>query len=85
MGVYHQPPIQDDCMSELFDKQPEVSGSIALIVMADFKFPDINTNWEYHTATVRKSGEFQKHAEDNFLSQVLSEPTRKSAPPKPVV
>jgi len=43
--------------------------------MGDFNFPDIS--WEYHTAVMNKSGKFLKFAEDNFLLQVLSEPTRK--------
>lgn len=35
-------------------------------------------NWEYNAAT-SKSGEFLKHTEDNLMSQVLSEPSRKGA------
>lgn len=61
-----------DSMAELFDRQPEVFGSFALIFMADVKFPGIS--WEYHTAT--------SMLKVIFCHRYL---LRKSAPPKPVV
>lgn len=45
--------------------------------MGDFNFPDIN--WEYRTAVTSKSGKFLKYVEDNFLSKVRSERTKKDA------
>jgi len=61
---------------ELFYRQSgEISGSIAIVLMGDFKFPDIN--WKYHTAVMSRSWKFLKFVGDNFLSQVLNEPTRK--------
>ncbi|KAK4810867.1 hypothetical protein QYF61_008839 [Mycteria americana] len=36
-------------------------------------------NREYHTAVTSKPGKFLRFVEENFLSQVLSEPTRKDA------
>jgi len=49
----------------------------ALVLLGDFKSPDIN--WEYHTAVMSRSWKFLKPVGDNFLSQVLSEPTSKDA------
>ena len=45
--------------------------------MGDFNLPDVN--WECHTADTSKSRRFMKHLDDNFLVQVLTEPTRKGA------
>lgn len=45
--------------------------------MGDFNFPGINR--EYHSSMTSKSVKFLKFVEDNFLSQVLSEPIRKDA------
>lgn len=50
---------------------------VTLVLMGGFKFPDIN--WEYHTDELSKAVKFLKQAEDNFRSQILSEPTRKTA------
>ncbi|KAK4810495.1 hypothetical protein QYF61_004275 [Mycteria americana] len=78
VGVYYRSPSQDDSTNELFYRQlGEISGSVALVLMGDFNFLDIN--WEYHSAVTSKSGKFLKFVEDNFLTQVLSEPTRKNA------
>ncbi|GAB0210316.1 mitochondrial enolase superfamily member 1 [Grus japonensis] len=78
VGVYYQSSSQDVSTDELFYRQlGEISGSVALVLMGDFNFPDIN--WEYHTAVPRRSWKFLKFVGDNFLSQILSEPTRKDA------
>ncbi|GAB0207632.1 hypothetical protein GRJ2_003228900 [Grus japonensis] len=78
VGVYYRSPSQDDSTDELFYRQlGEISGSVALVLMGDFNFPDIN--WEYHTAVTSRSGKFLKFVEDNFLAQVLRDPTRKDA------
>ncbi|GAB0205816.1 hypothetical protein GRJ2_003047200 [Grus japonensis] len=45
--------------------------------MGDFNLPDIN--WEHHTADTSRSRSFLKHLDDNFLVQLLKEPTRKGA------
>lgn len=74
--VCSQLPTQHDGMGELFYRQVgEFSGSPVLILTGDFNFP--GTNWEYHTDSTSKAGKYLKHAEDNFLSQVLSELTRR--------
>ncbi|PKU28826.1 rna-directed dna polymerase from mobile element jockey-like [Limosa lapponica baueri] len=78
VAVYYQSPSQDDSTDELFYRQfGEISGSVALVLMGDFNFPHIN--WEYHIAETSRSGKILKFVEDNFLSQVLSEATRKDA------
>ena len=43
----------------------------------DFNLPDVN--WEYHTINTSRFRRFLKHLDDNFLGQVLREPTRKGA------
>lgn len=57
---------RDDDINELFCRQlGKILALVALFIMGDFKFPDIN--WDYHTAV---SGKFPKHVEDDFMSQV---------------
>ena len=64
VGVYYQPPSQDDDINELFYKESrDISRSTALVLMDDFNFPAVN--WEYHTADTNGSRKFLKHAEDN--------------------
>ena len=78
MGVYYRPPGQDDDTHELFFEEPrDTSRSTALVLMGDFNLPDVN--WDYHIADMRRSRRFLKHLDDNFLVQVLREPTRKVA------
>ncbi|GAB0186493.1 hypothetical protein GRJ2_001114600 [Grus japonensis] len=78
VGVYYRPPSQDDATDELFFKEIiEASRSTALVLMGDFNLPDIN--WEHHTADTSRFRSFLKHLDDNFLVQVLKEPTRKGA------
>ncbi|GAB0203202.1 hypothetical protein GRJ2_002785800 [Grus japonensis] len=78
VGVYYRPPSQDDATDELFFKElREASRSTALVLMGDFNLPDIN--WEHHTADTSRSRSFLKHLDDNFLVQLLKEPTRKGA------
>lgn len=56
-------------MDELFCRQlGEILGVVALTVMGDFNFPDINQR--YHTAA--QAGKFLKHSEDNFLLRATS-------------
>ena len=78
MGVYYRPPSQVNDTDELFYKElRDIPRSAALVLMGDFNFPDIN--WEYHTADTNRSKKFPNHAEENFLVQVLREPTRQGA------
>lgn len=58
-------------MDELFYRQlGEILGVVALTLMGDFNFPDINQR--YHTAATSKAGKFLKHIEDNFLLPAIS-------------
>ena len=45
--------------------------------MGDFNHPDIS--WEDHTARQAQSRRFLQIIDDNFLMQVVEEPTRKGA------
>lgn len=64
-------------MDELFYRQlGEISELVALVLMGDFNFPDINR--EYHTSMTSKYGKFLKNVVE-VLSQVLIEPSRKIA------
>ena len=45
--------------------------------MGDFNFPDIC--WKYNTAERDRSQRFLECVEDNFLTQLVSEPTREGA------
>jgi len=45
--------------------------------VGDFHLPDIC--WKYNTAERKKSRRFLERVEDNFLMQLVSEPTRGGA------
>ncbi|CAM5085999.1 unnamed protein product [Natator depressus] len=78
VGVCYRPPDQGDEVDEAFFRQlTEATRSHALILMGDFNFPDIC--WESNTAVHRQSRKFLESVEDNFLAQVLGEPTRGGA------
>ena len=67
----------NDCPARMSALMSYSIGLVALVLMGDFNFPDIS--WEYHTAVMSRSWKFLKFVGDNFLSQVLSEPTREDA------
>ncbi|CAM4502766.1 unnamed protein product [Lepidochelys kempii] len=78
VGVCYRPPDQGDEVDEAFFRQlTEATRSHALILMGDFNFPDIC--WESNTAVHRQSRKFLESVGDNFLAQVLKEPTRGGA------
>ncbi|KAJ7427635.1 rna-directed dna polymerase from mobile element jockey-like [Willisornis vidua] len=52
----------------------EVSWSLALVPMGDFNFPDVC--WIYSTAERKRSGRYLDCVADNFLAQLVNEPTR---------
>ncbi|GAB0199184.1 mitochondrial enolase superfamily member 1 [Grus japonensis] len=65
----------DEEADEAFYKQlAEVSQSLAVVFMGDFNLPDVC--WKYNTAEKKQSRRFLEHVEDNFLTQLVSEPTR---------
>ncbi|KAM9590845.1 uncharacterized protein ACIBXB_005894 [Morphnus guianensis] len=64
---------------QIFYKQlGGVSQSLALVLMGAFNLPDVC--WKYNTAERKQSRRFLECVEDNFLTQLVSEPTRESAP-----
>ena len=75
VGVYYRPPTQDREVDEIFCRHlGEISRSLALVLVGDFNFPDIC--WKYNTAERDQSRRFLKCVGDNFLTQLVREPTR---------
>ncbi|CAM4580634.1 unnamed protein product [Caretta caretta] len=75
VGVYYKPLDQGDEVDEAFFRQlAEVTRLQALVLMGDFNHPDIC--WESNKAVHRQSRKFLENIGDNFLVQVLEEPTR---------
>ncbi|GAB0210072.1 hypothetical protein GRJ2_003473000 [Grus japonensis] len=75
VGVCYRPPNQDEEMDEIFYKQlAEVSKLLALVLMGDFNLPDVC--WKYNIAERKQCRRFLECVEDNFLTQLVSEPTR---------
>jgi len=78
VGVYYRPPDQEEEIDEAFYRQLQAaSQSQALVLMGNFNHPDIS--WEDHTARQVQSRRFLQSIDDNFLMQVVEEPTRKGA------
>jgi len=76
VGVYYRPPDQEEEVDEAFYRQLQAASQLqALVLMGDFNHPDIS--WEDHTARQAKSRRFLQSIDDNFLMQVVKEPTRK--------
>ncbi|GAB0176377.1 hypothetical protein GRJ2_000102900 [Grus japonensis] len=79
VGVCYRPPNQDEEADEIVYKQlGEVSQLLALALMGDFNFPDIC--WKCSTAKRKLPRRFLECVEDNFLTQLVSEPTREGTP-----
>ncbi|XP_072728592.1 cilia- and flagella-associated protein 20 isoform X1 [Ciconia boyciana] len=55
----------------------EASRSLALVLVGDFNLPDVC--WKYNTAERKQSRRFLERVADNFLTQLVSEPTREGA------
>ncbi|KAK4820612.1 LOW QUALITY PROTEIN: hypothetical protein QYF61_001918 [Mycteria americana] len=78
VGVCYRPPNQDEEADEVFYKQlGEASRSLALVLVGDFNLPDVC--WKYNTAERKQSRRFLECVADNFLTQLVSEPTREGA------
>jgi len=78
VGVYYRTPDQEEEVDEAFYRQLQAaSQSQALVLMGDFSHPDIS--WEDHTARQAQRRRFLQSIDDNFLMQVVEEPTRKGA------
>jgi len=78
VGGYYRPPDQEEDDDEAFYRQLQAaSQSQAPVLMGDFNHPGIS--WEDHTAMQEQSRRFLQSIKDNFLMQVVEEPTRKGA------
>ncbi|GAB0205364.1 hypothetical protein GRJ2_003002000 [Grus japonensis] len=76
VGVYYRPPDQEEEVNEAFYRELEVaSRSLAFIFIGDFNCPDIC--WKGNTARHAQSRRFLQSIDDNFLTQVVEEPTRR--------
>jgi len=78
VGVYYRPHDQEEEVDEAFYKQLQAaSQSQPLVLMGEFNHPD--NCWEDHTARHMQSRRFLQSINDNFLMQVVEEPTRRGA------
>jgi len=78
VGVYYRPRGQEEEVDEAFYKQLQAAlPSQTLVLMGDFNHPDIS--WEDHTTRHLQSRRILQSINDNFLMQVVEEPTRKGA------
>jgi len=76
VGFCYRPPDQDERVDEALYRQiGEASHSKALVLMGDFNHPDIC--WRDNTAGQRQARRLLECVEDNFLLQVIEEPTRR--------
>ncbi|GAB0208559.1 hypothetical protein GRJ2_003321600 [Grus japonensis] len=77
-GVCYRPPDQGDRADEALYRQiGAASRSQALVLMGDFNHPDIC--WRDNAAERKQSRKFLECVDDNFLLQVIEEPTRRGA------
>ncbi|KAJ7422828.1 rna-directed dna polymerase from mobile element jockey-like [Pitangus sulphuratus] len=66
-------------VDELFCKRlADVSQALALVLVEDFYL--MGVCWKLNTAEKRQSRRFLECVEDNFLTQLVSEPSRSGAP-----
>ncbi|GAB0179229.1 mitochondrial enolase superfamily member 1 [Grus japonensis] len=78
VGVCYRPPDQGDrADGALYRQIGAASCSQALVLMGDFNHPDIC--WRDNTAEHKQSRKFLECVDDNFLLQVIEEPTRRGA------
>ncbi|KAM9591189.1 uncharacterized protein ACIBXB_006085 isoform 1-T2 [Morphnus guianensis] len=77
-GVCYRPPDQEDRADEaLYREIGAASRSQALVLMGDFKHPNIC--WRDNMAGHKQSRRFLECVDDNFLLQVIEEPMRRGA------
>jgi len=78
LGVCYKPPNQGEEADEVFCKRlAEVSQSLALVLVGDFNLLDIC--WKYNTAERKQARKFLECVEENFLTQLVSEPSSGAA------
>ncbi|KAK4831851.1 hypothetical protein QYF61_019679 [Mycteria americana] len=66
------PPAPAQKMENFLEQEP------SLVLVGDFNLPDVC--WKYNTAERKQSRRFLERVADNFLTQLVSEPTREGAP-----
>ncbi|KAK4818602.1 hypothetical protein QYF61_015464 [Mycteria americana] len=71
-------PQQKKVLLCFYKQLGEASRSLALVLVGDFNLPDVC--WKYNTAERKQSRRFLERVADNFLTQLVSEPTREGAP-----
>ncbi|GAB0179147.1 hypothetical protein GRJ2_000380000 [Grus japonensis] len=80
MEVCYRPPDQDNQADEaLYRQRGAASRSQALVLMGDFNHHNIC--WRDNTAGHKQSRRFLESVDDNFLLQVIEEPTRRGIMP----
>ncbi|GAB0209691.1 hypothetical protein GRJ2_003434800 [Grus japonensis] len=78
VGVCYRPPDQEDQVDEDLCRQIQSeSHSQALVLIGDFNHPDIC--WRDNAAGHKQYRRFLECVDDNFLLQVIEEPTRRGA------
>jgi len=78
LGVYYRSCNQAEEVDEVFYKRiAEVLQLLALVLVGDFNLLDIC--WKYNTAERKQSRRFLEYVEDDFLTQLVSEPMRGGA------
>jgi len=78
LGVCYRPPNKDEEVAEAFYKRlAEVSQSPALTLMSNFNLPAVC--WKYNAAERKQFRRFLEGVDDNFLTQLVSEPARGGA------
>ncbi|XP_063280190.1 uncharacterized protein LOC134564864 isoform X3 [Prinia subflava] len=75
VGVCYRLPEQEEEVDEAFYRQLEAASQFqALVLVGDLNYPDIC--WRSNTAKHKQSRRFLESIDDNFLSQVVEDPTR---------
>ncbi|PKU48463.1 glycerol kinase [Limosa lapponica baueri] len=78
VGIYYRPPDQDGEVDETFYNQLQVASQLqALVLVGDFNYPGIC--WKDYTARNIQSERFLQCTDDNFLTQLVEEPTGREA------
>ena len=79
VGVCYRTPNWDEEADKILYKHlGGVSQLPALVLMGCFNLPDVC--WKYNTSEMKQSRRFLECVEDNFLTQLVREPTREATP-----
>ncbi|XP_073519598.1 uncharacterized protein [Phyllobates terribilis] len=78
IGVCYKPPNIAEATESLLMRQiDEVAKNNEVLIMGDFNYPDID--WETESCRSQKGNRFLSIIKDNYLSQLVQEPTRGTA------